>query len=55
MTEKEFQEKHGLSDEDIKTIKTVCKLFKGKVTKISDRRQHGNDKYDKFDWSNDRK
>lgn len=47
MTEKEFQEKHELTDADIATIKSGCKCFKGKVTKIK-RRQDGDDKY-KFD------
>ena len=44
MTEKEFQEKYGLSDEELSKIKTVCKLFKGKITKIEGRKEHGNGK-----------
>lgn len=36
MTEQEFQLKYGFSDEDLAEIKVLCKLFKGKVTKIEE-------------------
>lgn len=36
MTEKEFQEKYGLTDDEVTKIKTACKIFKGKITRIEE-------------------
>lgn len=34
MTQKEFQDIHELSDDDIERIRLVCIIFKGKITSI---------------------
>jgi len=35
MSPKEFQEKHGFTDEDISLIRELCLLFNGKITNIT--------------------
>lgn len=36
MTQKEFQEKHNLTDEEMERIRMICKMFNGKVISIKE-------------------
>ena len=38
MTEKDFQEKYNLTDEDLADIKEICLMFDGKIISIKDSR-----------------
>lgn len=35
MTPREYQDKHGFTDEEMEILKCLCLLFKGRITSVT--------------------